>query len=294
MTTPPRSLAALAKQLQNAIPKNFEHQFDAEAFLNGTWSSPFEERSPLPAMEIQNPQSKIQNDSHHPDCPDAPWNAPQPTPEQTPQPTSAFESDDTPSDSFKQPKNFCAATSRSGKPCRAYPRLGAEFCIFHDPGYAPNLRESAVRGGQASPARAVALGLDEMEVDLHHRVTFHAFAEAFLRMQLAGSIPKSQSVYILRTMQILERNLGRMMGSTEGRDCATYERALVSGLDAAPAVADRLETRDMVDRARSIEDTGARRQEFLKANEQFGHNQPRPARTPSPASQPFSMPPFRG
>ncbi|MBK7330102.1 MAG: hypothetical protein IPI85_13765 [Dehalococcoidia bacterium] len=62
-----RSLAALAKQLERAIPEGFP-PFDAAAYLNGTYKLPPElQNSPLPSLGegagVRNPKSEIRTGS---------------------------------------------------------------------------------------------------------------------------------------------------------------------------------------------------------------------------------------
>jgi hypothetical protein len=48
----------------------------------------------------------------------------------------------------------CAAVTRDGMPCRAYPRPGRRFCPFHDPACAGSLLAGRRKGG-AAPHREV-------------------------------------------------------------------------------------------------------------------------------------------
>src|SRR5205809_7165181 len=50
----------------------------------------------------------------------------------------------------------CAAVTRDGMPCRAYPRPGRRFCPFHDPACAASLLAGRRKGGAAPhrPGRA--------------------------------------------------------------------------------------------------------------------------------------------
>jgi hypothetical protein len=332
MTTHNRSLASLARQLQRAIPKSFEHQFDAEAFLNGTWVPPFELaeklRSQSKAPHVQSsahrrvpgaaheseanihlsesnpklarPSRSVTSHGLSADAATSPLaeleavvreideyvttsdNMP------TEHVVNTSEPESTTSNNLRDARKRCRALKKSGTPCNAYRLKGGDLCLFHEADALTNLDEARSRGGQHAPKR-IPIDLDMLPVDFHDPASLLAFTEGLIRMQLAGLIPQRQCSQILRTLRIAERTLA-VSAPAEGE---AYIHFLRKFLDTAPVVAENLETRELHDRAREIEDVGAKRQEYLKANQQFGHNQPRPARFPSPASPHFRMPTFR-
>ncbi len=292
MTSQNRSLASLARQLERAIPKSFKYQFDAESFLDGTWVSPF---GPSPRDT-----SESHAIEHHPECPEAPWNTGPTITESRPQPaiprnpggtTSDYlpppqvintpEPGITTSDNLRDPRKRCRATNRSGNPCNAYRLKNGDLCLFHEADAITNLDQARSRGGQQSPKRS-AVTLETMQIDFRSPASLLAFTEGLIRMQLAGLLPHRQCSQILRTLRIAERT----QLNAGSPDSESYLRGLQQFLETAPTVAESLETRELHDRAREIEDVGAKRQEYLKANQQFGHNQPRPTRLPIPLHMP--------
>lgn len=47
----------------------------------------------------------------------------------------------------------CAATTKAGQPCRAFPVGGSLYCFAHDPGLAGARQEARARGGRARHGR---------------------------------------------------------------------------------------------------------------------------------------------
>ena len=301
-----RSLASLARQLQRSVPPGFP-SFDANAFLNGTYQLPPQ----FGALRNHNPGDRSPGSpiQHHPDCPEAPWNNPEiqhPPSEHTPNPESEVrnpKSEDTSEDTSPpesetvtsgvlKTRKKCRQLNKEGKPCGAYPLKGGDLCLYHEADAVTNLREAQSRGGHANARRPI-MDLETLALDLHHRLDLQAILEAVLRAQLSGAIPARRCAQVLRNLGIAERNLAnihRDPDTTDREGCANYER-LTRALNAAlPAILENLELELDAERARAIEDTGARREEFLKANQRFGHNQPKPAREVSPAHPGFRMP----
>jgi len=193
------------------------------------------------------------------------------------------------------PKKFCRGLTKAGKPCRAYPLNGGDLCLFHEADTVTNFHEAQVRGGKA---RRPLLDLDAFPIDLHHRLHIQAVSEGVLRLQLSGAISARLGAQILRNLALAERNLTGMsrdrVYTKELDNCSGYSAAIETVTQAMPEMIDSFEAQELSDRVRQIEDVGSRRQEYLKANQQFGHNQPRPTHSLSPASQRFRMPAFHG
>ncbi|MBK9545326.1 MAG: hypothetical protein IPO51_05605 [Dehalococcoidia bacterium] len=277
-----RSLASLAKQLERAIPVGFP-PFDAAAFLNGTYKLPPElQHSPLPGLgEGRGVRDRASRLGEGSGVRDEPVTTPGPLP--APEVVNTSEPETTTSNHLRNPRKRCRAIAKSGQPCNAYRLRAGDLCLFHEADAVTNVQEARTRGGRQSPAhQRDALDLDLLPVDFHDTSSLLAFTEGLIRMQLAGAIPHRQCSQILRTLRIAERTL-----SAASPDTAAHLAAVRAFVDASSTVAEHLETRETTEQAREIENVGAKRQEYLKANQQFGHNQPKPAPNHSPSHPSF-------
>ncbi|MGE0600200.1 MAG: hypothetical protein AB7J35_13710 [Dehalococcoidia bacterium] len=213
----------------------------------------------------------------------------------TPGEVSPPESEDTSSGfSNTQKKRICSSLRKDGQPCRAYDLSTGDLCIYHESDDVTNFNEAQSRGGSAR--RRSVIDLESLPVNLHNAVEFHAFLETFLRMQLAGAIPESSANRIIRTLRLLQGSFEFLRYRSSTNPAGHYGNILETLLDAADDIGDRLAQQESFDRAEKIEDVGASRREYLRANQDFGHNQPRPTREPSPShpSNPFNLPKFTG
>lgn len=293
-----RSLASLAKQLERAIPEGFP-PFDAAAYLNGTYKLPTElQNPPLPDLGEQNPYPGVRDRApgrreeqgvrdHLPAFEDASR-----VTKDTSEDTSPSESEVVTSGVLKTPKK-CRGTNKQGGPCGAYPLRAGDLCLYHEADAVTNLRDAQSRGGQGNARRPI-MDLETLALDLHHRLDLQAMLETILRAQLSGALPARRGAQLLRNLGIAERNLSSMHRdahrSRESRDCESYERIASTLVGALPVIIENFEAELDAERARAIEDTGARREQYLRANERFGHNQPKPASEVSPAHPRFRPP----
>ncbi|WP_343393278.1 hypothetical protein, partial [Candidatus Amarobacter glycogenicus] len=210
----------------------------------------------------------------------------------TPEDTSPAESEVVTSGVLKTPKK-CRGTNKQGGPCGAYPLRAGDLCLYHEADAVTNLRDAQSRGGQGNARRPI-MDLETLALDLHHRLDLQAMLETILRAQLSGALPARRGAQLLRNLGIAERNLSSMHRdahrSRESRDCESYERIATTLVGALPVIIENFEAELDAERARAIEDTGARREQYLRANERFGHNQPKPASEVSPAHPRFRPP----
>jgi len=192
-----------------------------------------------------------------------------------PEDASPVESGETsPGISNMSPKK-CKAYRKDGLPCRAYALKLSDLCLFHESDEITNLSEAQSHGG-AAPRRTSFIGLDVLPAKMHSPVEFQAVLETFLRMQLAGAIPDRAAIRILRTLRIMRATFDAMDRRRDGL-AALYDETLGSCLNAAPQIDDLLALQDEAERAEKIADAGAIRRAHLRANQEFGHNQPKPA-----------------
>jgi hypothetical protein len=78
----------------------------------------------------------------------------------------------------------CKERNEEGKPCRAPPLHGSDFCVFHDPSFAETLQEARRAGGQRRRREGtLAAGYDVQGLDsmtalyrLLEIITFDALA----------------------------------------------------------------------------------------------------------------------
>ena len=210
----------------------------------------------------------------------------------TPEDTSPAESEVVTSGVLKTPKK-CRGTNKQGGPCGAYPLRAGDLCLYHEADAVTNLRDAQSRGGQGNARRPI-MDLETLALDLHHRLDLQAMLETILRAQLSGALPARRGAQLLRNLGIAERNLSSMHRdahrSRESRDCESYERIASTLVGALPVIIENFEAELDAERARAIEDTGARREQYLSANERFGHSQPKPASEVSPAHPRFRPP----
>ncbi len=201
------------------------------------------------------------------------------------------ESESTTSNHLRDPQKRCRGLNKAGVRCNAYRVTGGDLCLFHDldAQVQANVAEARRRGGSAAHHQPRnAFDFSELPIDLHDANSLLAFAEGMIRMQLAGAIPLRQCAQILRTLRVVERAL-----SASAAPLPVEHIKSVSGfIEAADSVAESLEIRESAERIHEIQDVGSKRQEYLKANQQFEHN--RPQRAFSPNHPAFRMPRFLG
>jgi hypothetical protein len=185
-------------------------------------------------------------------------------------------------------KRKCSGLRKDGQPCRAYALATGDLCIYHEDDRVTNFSDAQARGGSA---RRNAIDLESLAVNLHNPIEFHAFLETFLRMQLAGSIPDSTANRIIRTLRLIHGSFETVRYRADNK-ADRYSSSLEACLEATNEIADRLFHRDIAERTERIADVGSSRREYLRANQDFGHNQPRPTRTPSHPHSPFALPKF--
>lgn len=131
------------------------------------------------------------------------------------------------------------------------------------------------RGGRAN--RRAAYDRIELNISLSAAHGIQAFLEAILRMQLAGAIPYRQVAQIHRTLRFAQHNFGNLL---DDDDKYLTMAETDHFLSRAEEFRTAFENRDMAERLREIEDIGSKRDEYLKANDRWGHNQPKPIRQP--------------
>src|SRR5262245_26728389 len=125
----------------------------------------------------------------------------------------------------------------------------SDLCLFHESDEITNFSEAQSRGGQAN--RRNIVDLESVPLNLDHPVEFHAFVEAFLRMQLAGSVPAAVAVRILRTIRILQTSLPSLKaGPPEVSD--RYDASLDTFIEACDHIGERLGDLHAFERAEKI------------------------------------------
>jgi len=170
----------------------------------------------------------------------------------------------------------CTATTKTGEPCRARPLVDSSFCVYHDPDYAEQHRQNSQAGGVASGVARQPLPLaDPGALDLSDRAGVQAVIDFVLRLELCGKMPPSRSRPIVRLLGFAYRNFDRPARTgyydavIGAHDPATYRERRQALHDQMGELADSLHDDEFNRRMSAIADVGAKRQEFLKANDLF-------------------------
>ncbi len=85
----------------------------------------------------------------------------------------------------------CAANTRSGKPCKAYPLAGSRYCFAHDPDRAESRSQARSLGGHNRSAPAKRLHFSA--TDLKTSQGLRAFAEELIRLTREEKISSHRS-----------------------------------------------------------------------------------------------------
>lgn len=257
--------ATLARRLQRAVAKTPLPPFDAEAFLAGPVAAPLRGRTEQ--HEIPNPvttQSEIEN------------------------PKTAMETVSTDIHSIPKKEKCAASSFVTGKPCRAYPLKTSELCLFHEKNTDTGWRDAQERGRESQKRtreRDVVIDLEDLRLLMVSRDGLAATTEMLLRMELAGSLSAARSGRILRYIRSLQHHVDEYEKHNSLDD--TYDRLLERAFAIAPTIVGRSADEEAAERARKIEDIGAARREFLRANEEHARQHPKPERNPSPSHPDF-------
>ncbi len=97
----------------------------------------------------------------------------------------------------------CHALTRKGLPCRFPPRVGASYCINHEPGANP--REAAIRA-RAAARPSPAEHLLDAAFSLSDRAGVQALIDATLRLAIARRIPTTTVEQVFRGCALAIRN----------------------------------------------------------------------------------------
>ncbi len=87
--------------------------------------------------------------------------------------------------------DHCAATTRSRRPCKAYPLAGSRFCFTHDPNRAESRSQARRLGGHNRTAPAKRLHFSA--TDLKTSQGLRAFAEELIRLTRDEKISSHRS-----------------------------------------------------------------------------------------------------
>jgi hypothetical protein len=137
------------------------------------------------------------------------------------QPAGIPEPESTAPDSFNQSEaaensfEECAGITRGGEPCRASPRKGARFCIFHDPAYREIQRSNSAAGGRASARARVQKAEDLQPYHITDPAERRYLIGLLLEGQFTGKVPPARARSILSTLDALARLEGRSAASAQ-------------------------------------------------------------------------------
>ncbi len=158
--------------------------------------------------------------------------------------------------------------------------------MSHDPAYAEQQRDNVRNGGFAS-GRARGPFLDDAsDFTLSDRASIQAAIDAVLRLELTGKIPSSRSRVVVRLLSLAVRNFDRpkrdgyydaVIAAHDPETYAQRRQVLDSHIG---GIVDSLAGDELNRRVQAIADVGARRQEYLKANDLFAPPPKRRANDP--------------
>jgi len=189
---------------------------------------------------------------------------------------SEFESGDTTPDYPASSKKQCHGLKKNGRQCRAFALKWGDLCIYHEADQVTHMDEARARAGETTRRRA-AFDRIELNISLSASHGIQAFLEAILRMQLAGAIPYRQVAQLHRTLRFAQHNFPNLLDDDDRSLTMAEADHFVSR---AEEFRTAFENRDLAERLRDIEDAGSKRDEYLKANDRWHHNQPKPRQTP--------------
>jgi hypothetical protein len=176
-------------------------------------------------------------------------------------------------------KNNCASTNRSGDPCRAAPRTGRPFCIFHDPGFARQRRDFTSHGGRASrpPAPGLPGDFTNLLITFEDRTSIQAAIDVLVRLNLFGKIPLNRSSHLLRAISLAVRNFDSAgvvpsSGHSPAHDNDAYWARRSHLDDAIADIARALADDHATTRAEAISDARARVYETCQARDIFARD----------------------
>ena len=188
------------------------------------------------------------------------------------------------SDLLASEKRKCLASKKDGTPCRAKPLPSGEYCVFHAPAYAERFQEGREQGARRRETYKLPDQVDDdiwnVDFSLDTRAGVQGSMEAVMRMLVLGRLPTRHASILMRFFDAAIRNLhGVDTLKTIEYVNTLQDFMLISGL-----IERDLDDQALKERVQQIADTGAKRQEILKANEAFGYLPPDPAQKSSKKS----------
>jgi hypothetical protein len=130
----------------------------------------------------------------------------------------------------EQPGQFCLATTRAGKRCRAIP-LADHYCFAHSPTLAEKRKAAQQAGGRAiSERRRLLVGIVSFDTPEGVRQFFEGLARAVLR----GEVPAAKALAASQIGEAALRvkagiELGERLDSLESRIQSLVERRFTPG-----------------------------------------------------------------